>query len=191
MDTKQKAIGALGKAAADLFWDLWQAKEHYKKPDNSGKMTISYLVDGENDIYLTTVYDKAGTADTPPAIKVILDVLRSCLSGDMLDAELIGKLESIINEQVKIQPVGIGRYSVPLKIGAILRTLADDVINYLVIMAENTDIDNFGFIGVCPGCNGVFFKRRKDQKHCASKCKLNSWNARKKAQAKAAVKKRK
>ena len=183
MDTKQKAIGALSRAAADLFWDLWQATEYCKQNGGPGKRISVYLVDGEDDSYLRAIHDKKGNAETHPGIKVILDVLRKSISREDLDAELVEAFQTIVNKEVRISPARIGEYSIPLKHGSLLRGLAEDVINYLVIMAENTGIDNFGFIGVCPGCNGVFFKRRKDQRHCASKCKLDSWNARKKAQA--------
>ena len=191
MDTKQKTIGALKSAAEKVFLKLWELKEHEKaqkaftaNPDSPAGATN--LPAPKNNIHLKEIHGRrSDTVDMPEDVMIVLGILRSCIRGIEPDRGTIERFESIINHADKLVFLQRGRkekFLYPRKFNMSHADYSKRFAEYVIFYLDGLTSAEYGFIGVCPGCDGIFFKHRKDQKHCTSKCKLDSWNAHQKAE---------
>lgn len=191
MNQQQKELTILNHAAEELFKFLFMCVHR--------NMVIDFKSDFMNKVYRvnkTSELEIYGGSETPvdEPLRIIFELLRNCIcknDNELWDDEDFQKNSTFLEEASKI--LNEHEYLIPLftnigerfSLSAWLmfdsgeitrRPLLESAIRYINILhGIPEDMRSLAPVGVCPQCNGIFKKKRTDQRYCSKKCKFASW----------------
>lgn len=123
-----------------------------------------------------SVYDgnkRPASGESQPIFKVV----RSCITTHWPAPADLKSMSEILNgglKELSAARTQAGLFFIPVR-QSLLRSIAENALRYINVLAENPQLKSYEPIGVCARCSGIYMKRRTNQEYCSTACRSETW----------------